>query len=282
MPKTRLDLLLIERGLAESRSKAQAMIMAGQVRVNDQVMLKPATGIQSNSVLTVDSGPRFVSRGGEKLEAALETFEINVSGLTCADVGASTGGFTDCMLQRGADKVYAIDVGKGILHWKMRNHPKVVVMEKTNARYVDKLPEPVDFVTIDASFISLKILLPVVKGWIHPSLHLRHPSPLGRGDRGEGELVCLIKPQFEAGRKDVSRGDGVIRNPETHRQVLLDVLTFAQIQGFGIKGLVRSPIQGPKGNVEFLAWLDLTGEPTAIDILVEQVIPKDEEENEMP
>jgi len=230
--------------------------MAGQVRVNDQVTLKPATGVQPDSVLTVDSGPRFVSRGGEKLDAALEAFGIDMTGLTCADVGASTGGFTDCMLQRGADRVYAIDVGKGILHWKMRKHPKVVVMEQTNARYVESLPEPIDFVTIDASFISLKILLPVVKSWINPS----PTSPLPEGERGaedgvRGSLVTLIKPQFEAGRKDVSRGDGVIRDPYLHRQVLLDVLTYAQSEGFGIKGLVRSPITGPKGNVEFLAWL---------------------------
>jgi len=282
MPKTRLDLLLVERGLAESRSKAQAMIMAGQVRVNDQVMLKPATGVQSNSVLTVDSGPRFVSRGGEKLDAALEAFGIDIAGLVCADVGASTGGFTDCMLQRGADKVYAIDVGKGILHWKLRNHPRVVVMEQTNARYVEKLPEPVDFVTIDASFISLKILLPVVKKWLHPS----SPSPLPLGERGgkggvRGNLVILIKPQFEAGRKDVSRGDGVIRDPEIHRQVLLDVLTFAKSEGFGVKGLVRSPILGPKGNVEFLAWLDVNANGESVEGLVEKIFPK-EEENEMP
>ena len=248
MPKVRLDILLTERGLVESRAKAQAMIMAGQVRVNDQVTLKPATGVPPDSVLTVDTGPRFVSRGGEKLDAALEAFGIDVTGLTCADVGASTGGFTDCMLQRGAGKVYAIDVGKGILHWKMRNHPKVVVMEKTNARYVKSLPEPIDFVTIDASFISLKILLPVVKKWITPLWLPRK----GEGGRG---VVTLIKPQFEAGRKDVSRGDGVIRKPEIHRQVLLDVLSYAQNEGFGIKNLLRSPVLGPKGNVEFLAWL---------------------------
>ncbi len=218
-------------------------------------------------MLTVDSGPRFVSRGGEKLDAALEAFGIDVAGLTCADVGASTGGFTDCMFQRGADKVYAIDVGKGILHWKMRNHPKVVVMEQTNARYVENLPEPVDFVTIDASFISLKILLPVVKKWFTPaplapsghSPHLR--SKWGEPEGGRG-LVTLIKPQFEAGRKDVSRGDGVIRKPEIHRQVLMEVLTFAQEEGFGLKGLIRSPITGPKGNVEFLAWLGIGIPPT--------------------
>ncbi len=172
MKKLRLDVLLVERGLAESRAKAQALIMAGQVRVADQVTLKPATAIAPNSLLTVDSGPRFVSRGGEKLEAGLAAFGLEVKGLVCADVGASTGGFTDCLLQRGAAKVYAIDVGKGILHWKLRNDPRLVVMEETNARYVDSLPEPVALVTIDASFISLKILLPVIKRWISTPLRL--------------------------------------------------------------------------------------------------------------
>ena len=232
----------------------------------------------------MDSGPRFVSRGGEKLEAALEAFGIDVAGLVCADVGASTGGFTDCMIQHGAGRVYAIDVGKGILHWKLRNDPRVVVMEQTNARYVKNLPEPVDFVTIDASFISLKILLPVVNGWLAPLAPLGH-SPHLRSKWGETEggrgLVTLIKPQFEAGRKDVSRGDGVIRDPEIHRQVLLDVLTFAKSEGFGVKGLIRSPIVGPKGNVEFLAWLDVNAGGEAIERLVEMVFPK-EEENEMP
>jgi 23S rRNA (cytidine1920-2'-O)/16S rRNA (cytidine1409-2'-O)-methyltransferase len=255
MSKVRLDVLLVERGLAESRAKARALIMAGQVRVADQVALKPATTVDTNAALTVDTGPRFVSRGGEKLEAALEGFGIDVSGLVCVDVGASTGGFTDCMLQRGAEKVYAIDVGKGILHWKLRNDKRVVVMEKTNARHVESLPEKIDFVTVDASFISLKILLPVVKNWISPSPRLRHPSPLGRGDGGEGETLALIKPQFEAGRKEVSRGDGVIRDPEIHRQVLLDVLGFAQTEGFQIRGLIKSPLLGPKGNAEFLVWL---------------------------
>src|SRR5215213_2874811 len=169
MPKVRLDVLLVERGLAESRAKAQALIMAGQVRVADQVTLKPATAVTADSVLTVDSGPRFVSRGGEKLDAALEAFAFDVTGLTCADVGSSTGGFTDCLLQRGAVKVYAIDVGKGILHWKLRNDRRVVVMEETNARFVESLPEQVSLVAVDASFISLKILLPVVKKWIFPS-----------------------------------------------------------------------------------------------------------------
>jgi 23S rRNA (cytidine1920-2'-O)/16S rRNA (cytidine1409-2'-O)-methyltransferase len=259
MAKVRLDVLLVERGLAESRAKAQALIMAGQVRLADQVMLKPATAVPSDSVLTVDSGPRFVSRGGEKLEAALEAFAIDVADRVCADVGASTGGFTDCLLQRGAAKVYAIDVGKGILHWKLRNDPRVVVMEQTNARFVESLPEPVSLVTVDASFISLKLLLPVVRKWIAASPS--PPSPLP-----EGELIALIKPQFEAGKKDVSRGDGVIRDPEVHRQVLLDVLGFAQKEEFQIRGLIKSPLLGPKGNTEFLVWLgeekgevDITG-----------------------
>jgi 23S rRNA (cytidine1920-2'-O)/16S rRNA (cytidine1409-2'-O)-methyltransferase len=249
MPKVRLDVLLVERGLAESRAKAQAMIMAGQVRVADQVTLKPATAVSTDSIVTVDSGPRFVSRGGEKLEAALEAFHIDVTGWVCADVGASTGGFTDCLLQRGAAKVYAIDVGKGILHWKLRNDPRVVVTEDTNARYIESLPELVSLVTVDASFISLKILLPVVKKWILS-------SPLSPPHLGEGNVVALIKPQFEAGKKDVARGDGVIRDPEIHRQVLLDILSFAQEEGFQIRGLIKSPLLGPKGNAEFLVWLN--------------------------
>ena len=271
MAKVRLDVLLVERGLAESRAKAQAMIMAGQVRVADQVMLKPATAVAADSVVTVDSGPRFVSRGGEKLDAALEAFRIHVTGWVCADVGASTGGFTDCLLQRRAVKVYAIDVGKGILHWRLRNDPRVVVMEDTNARYVESLPEPVQLVTVDASFISLKILLPVVKRWISPSPP--SPLPLGEGRRGEG-VVALIKPQFEAGKKDVARGDGVIRDPAIHKQVLLDVLTFAQDEGFQIRGLIKSPLLGPKGNAEFLVWLNETPNERGESIhdVIEQVL----------
>ena len=257
MPKVRLDVLLVERGLAESRAKAQAMIMAGQVRVADQVTLKPATAIPADSVLTVDSGPRFVSRGGEKLDAALEAFGIDVTGFVCADVGASTGGFTDCLLQRGAAKVYTIDVGKGILHWKLRNDPRVIVMEETNARFVRSLPEQVSLVTVDASFISLKILLPVVKKWLTP--FQLPPFSEKMGGEKEGGIIALIKPQFEAGKKDVSRGDGVIRDPEIHKQVLLDVLGFAQVEGFGIRGLIKSPLLGPKGNAEFLVWLNPAG-----------------------
>ena len=277
MAKIRLDLLLVERGLAESRAKAQAMIMAGQVRVADQVTLKPATAISADSVLTVDSGPRFVSRGGEKLDAALEAFGINVNGLVCADVGASTGGFTDCLLQRGALKVYAMDVGKGILHWKLRNDPRVVVMEQTNARFVESLPEQIAFATVDASFISLKILLPVVKKWFSPSPLAPLPVPFGDASQGEGNIVALIKPQFEAGKKDVSRGDGVIRDPEIHKQVLLDVLGFAQREGFLIRALIKSPLLGPKGNIEFLVWLNQASAGRGdedINPIVEQVLEK--------
>lgn len=259
MPKIRLDILLVERGLADSRAKAQALIMAGQVRINDQVALKPAVTVQPNATLTVDTGPRFVSRGGEKLEGALDAFAIDVTGFTCADVGASTGGFTDCLLQRGALKVYAIDVGKGILHWKLRNDPRVTVMEETNARFVESLPEKIDFVTVDASFISLKTLLPVIKKW-----------------KVESGIIALIKPQFEAGKKEVSRGDGVIRDPEIHRQVLMDVLTFASNEGFGLRGLVKSSLLGPKGNAEFLTWLGPEPNEVAAEDLVKVLFPADE------
>ena len=257
----------MERGLAESRSKAHALIMAGQVRVNDQVALKPATAIDPKSTLTVDSGPRFVSRGGEKLDAALEAFGIDVKDLVCADVGASTGGFTDCMLQRGALKVYAIDVGKGILHWKLRNYARVIVMEETNARHVESLPEKIDFVTVDASFISLKILLPVIKKWFDL-------FPLEGKKKEERTILALIKPQFEAGKKDVARGDGVIRDPQIHRQVLLDVLSFAQQEGFSLRGLIKSPLLGPKGNAEFLVWLDLHSKGTTIEELINKILPE--------
>jgi 23S rRNA (cytidine1920-2'-O)/16S rRNA (cytidine1409-2'-O)-methyltransferase len=258
MPKVRLDLLLLERGLVESRAKAQAIIMAGQVRVDGQVVDKPAANVPNGANVTLDRGPRFVSRGGEKLEAALAAFGVEVRGRVCADVGASTGGFTDCLLQRGAARVYAIDVGKGLLHWKLRNDPRVVVMEETNARFVESLPEPVSLVTIDASFISLKILLPVTKGWLTP---LRLPPFSEKmGGEKEGGIIALIKPQFEAGRKETAKNKGVIRDPAVHRAVLTDVLTFAQSEGFGVRRLIRSPLLGPKGNVEFLAWLGVGNE----------------------
>lgn len=269
MTRKRLDLLLVERGLAESRAKAQALIMAGEVRVDGEVFLKPATAVEAEARLEVEHGPRFVSRGGEKLDAALEAFALDVRGRVCADVGASTGGFTDCLLQRGAARVYAVDVGKGLLHWKLRNDPRVVVMEATNARHVAALPEPVSVVSVDASFISLKILLPVIKAWFVPLSSFQEG---GQRKEQRAEVVALVKPQFEAGRKDVARGEGVIRDPAVHRQVLVDVLTFAEGLGFGVRGLIRSPLLGPKGNTEFLAWLTVGGAPGDVPALVEQAM----------
>ena len=266
MAKTRLDLLLVERGLVESRAKAQALIMAGQVRVEGQVVIKPAAPVDLAAHLDVEQGPRFVSRGGEKLEKAIESFELDITGLACADVGASTGGFTDCLLQHGAAKVYALDVGKGILHWKLRNDPRVIVMERTNARFVKALPETVSLITIDASFISLKILLRTVKNWLAPL------------PEKEGGMIALIKPQFEAGRQDVARGDGVIRDPQIHRQVLVDVLSFAQDENLGLQGLIRSPLLGPKGNAEFLAWLTPSTLSINRDHAIQNVLDKGPED----
>ena len=186
MPKKRLDALLVERGLVENQDLAQRLVMAGQVRVDGQVVLIPASLIPETARLEIELGSPFVSRGGEKLAAALRVFAFDPAGLLCADVGASTGGFTDCLLQNGAAKVYAIDVGKGILHWKLRQDQRVVVMEKTNARFVERLPEPIDLVTIDTSFISLKVLLPAVKDWL-ATPGQRCPLPSG---------IALINPPF--------------------------------------------------------------------------------------
>ena len=257
--KVRLAVLLVERGLAESRARAQALIMAGQVRVDGQTVYKAAAAFEPEAAVTVEAGRRFVSRGGEKLEAALSVFPIEAAGAVCADVGASTGGFTDCLLQRGAARVYAIDVGNGVLHWKLRNDPRVKLMEGTNARFVESLPEPVALVTVDASFISLKILLPVVKRWLAPASPSEGPEQDEASAERAGSIVALIKPQFEAGRKEASRGDGVIRDAAVHRRVLVDVLGFAESEGMDVRGLIRSPLLGPKGNAEFLAWLGFEG-----------------------
>jgi len=258
----RIDILLTERGLVESRAKAQRLVMAGQVRANGEVVKKPADKVEENVQIKIYQTSRFVSRGGEKLTAAVEAFELNISGVFCADVGSSTGGFTDCLLQNGAKKVFAIDVGKGILAWKLRQDPRVVVMEGTNARYVEKLEQLVDLVTIDVSFISLKKILPAVKNWF--------------GDGGE--IVALIKPQFEVGRKLASKGKGVIRDPEVHRQILVDLLEYCDAEKFGVLGLIRSPVLGPKGNTEFLVHLAV-GEDGSKDIIgmINDLIPEVEE-----
>lgn len=233
----RLDVLLVARGLAESRAAAQRLVMAGQVRVAGERADKPSRRVPVDAAITVERGPRYVSRGGEKLEAALTAFGIRPEGRVCADVGASTGGFTDCLLQHGAQRVYAIDVGSGLLHWRLRRDPRVVLMEDTNARHLRALPEPVDLVSIDASFISLRLLLPPVAGWLTPS----------------ADVVALVKPQFEVGKGRVGKG-GVVRDRETHAMVLAALLPFAAGLGFAPRGLIRSPLLGPKGNVEFLLW----------------------------
>jgi 23S rRNA (cytidine1920-2'-O)/16S rRNA (cytidine1409-2'-O)-methyltransferase len=235
--KVRIDILLVEKGLAESRSIAQRLVMARQVRVNGQVVHKSSQMIETSADIILDTGPRFVSRGGEKLAAALDSFPITVEEKVCADVGASTGGFTDCLLQNSASRVYAIDVGHGQLHWKLRNHPKVVVMERTNARTLKSLPEIIHLVTIDASFISLRLLLPVVVGWLEEG----------------GDVIALVKPQFEAGKKAVGRG-GVVKNPEIHRMVLEKVISYATELDLIPQDVIQSPLTGPKGNLEFLLW----------------------------
>jgi 23S rRNA (cytidine1920-2'-O)/16S rRNA (cytidine1409-2'-O)-methyltransferase len=242
--KQRIDLLMVEQGLCNSRTEAQRLIMAGEVRVNQQPVTKPGTQVPTQAVITVAQGLPYVSRGGLKLEAALDAFDVQVEGTIIADVGASTGGFTDCLLQRGAQRIYAIDVGYGQLAWTLRNDERVVVMERTNARHLHELPEPIDLATVDVSFISLKLVLPRIREWLFPG----------------GTVIALIKPQFEAGRAQVGKG-GVVRDPNTHRQVLQRILTWSAQNGLPPQGLIRSPIKGPSGNVEFLAALAKSGEP---------------------
>ncbi|KXK23154.1 MAG: hemolysin A [Chloroflexi bacterium OLB15] len=255
--KIRLDILLVESGLAPTREKARAFIMAGEVLVNGQMIDKAGTLIKADAEITLKSRSRFVSRGGEKLDAAFEAFPISVEGKVCADVGASTGGFTDCMLQRGAAKVYAIDVGYGQIALPLRQDPRVILYERTNARHLETLPEQVSFVSIDASFISLTLLLPAVRGWLLPA----------------HDVVPLIKPQFEAGKGAVGKG-GVVRDPKIHRRVLFDVCEFAQNIGFYVNSLIISPLKGPAGNIEFLAWLSSRPieNPKPLDQLIEAAI----------
>jgi 23S rRNA (cytidine1920-2'-O)/16S rRNA (cytidine1409-2'-O)-methyltransferase len=238
MTKIRLDLLLTEKGLVESRSKAQALIMAGKVTVDGRIVNKPGLPVFAEAQIAIQEDLPYVSRGGLKLAAALDAFALDPTGWVCADVGASTGGFTDVLLQRGTARVYAIDVGYGQLAWKLRQDRRVIVMERTNARYLEALPEAVNLVTIDASFISLKLLLPVVAKWL--------TIPAG--------VIALVKPQFEAGREQVSKG-GVVRDRSVHRQVLKQAVSYAVQSGFSILGLLPSPITGPAGNYEFLIYL---------------------------
>ena len=251
--KKRLDLLLVEKGLIESRQKAQALIMAGQVYVKGQKVDKAGAPTDPEAPIEIRGGSlKYVSRGGYKLEKAMETWPIALTGKICADIGASTGGFTDCMLQNGAEKVYAVDVGYGQFAWKLRQDPRVVCLERTNARYLSHeiIPEEPDFSSVDVSFISLKLILPAIAGVL----------------RDGGEAVCLIKPQFEAGREKVGK-KGVVRDPAVHREVLERFLDHAKESGFTVLDLSYSPVRGPEGNIEYLGWLRRgPGEETAFDL----------------
>ena len=241
--KKRLDVLLTERGHADTRTKAQAIIMSGLVYVDGQKADKPGVSYLETVDIEVRNGScPYVSRGGLKLEKALRDFGVKPEGYVCSDSGASTGGFTDCLLQQGASKVFAIDVGYGQLDWKIRSDPRVVVMERTNVRYVtpEQLGEPLDLSVIDVSFISLKIVLPVIKTFLKPT----------------GQVLCLIKPQFEAGKDKVGK-KGVVRDPETHKEVLDSFVELANSLEFKILGLTFSPVKGPEGNIEFLGHLTL-------------------------
>jgi 23S rRNA (cytidine1920-2'-O)/16S rRNA (cytidine1409-2'-O)-methyltransferase len=253
--KERLDKLLLDRGLAESRAKAQAYIMAGEVNVNGQRVDKPGTAVALDAVIELATPMPYVSRGGYKLAGALDELSLDVNGMICADVGACTGGFTDVLLQRGAARVYAIDVGQGQLDWKLRQDSRVVVMERTNARYLESLPESIDFVTIDVSFISLKLILPQVGRWLRP----------------DGRVLALIKPQFEAGPESVGKG-GIVRDAKVRRQVLTDLLTWATKNAWSVGGLTRSSIKGTDGNVEYLTFLQCGGNKlTDITSLIDSV-----------
>ena len=253
MGKKRLDILLFERGLAESRQKAQAVIMSGQVYVNGQKVDKAGAPTGEDASIEVRGGGlKYVSRGGLKLEKAMETWPITLDGALCADIGASTGGFTDCMLQNGAAKVYAVDVGYGQFAWKLRSDPRVVCMERTNARYLthQEVPDELDFASVDVSFISLNLILPPLRGLMKPA----------------GQAVCLIKPQFEAGKDKVGK-KGVVRDRAVHREVLEHFLDHAAAADFSVRGLTYSPIRGPEGNIEYLGWISAqTGEPWEGDL----------------
>lgn len=246
MKKERLDRLVVARGLAPSREQAQRLIMAGEIEVNGVRADKPGHLVDAAATIAVRQPLPYVSRGGVKLAAALDAFALAVRNLVAVDIGASTGGFTDCLLQRGAACIYAVDVGYGQLAWKLRTDPKVVVLDRTNVRYLEALPGGVqaNLAVIDASFIGLALVLPAA---------LRLLSP-------EGQIVALVKPQFEAGAADVGKG-GVVREPAVHRRVLHESCTAAETLGLHVAGLITSPALGPAGNVEFLLWLTRTAPP---------------------
>lgn len=245
--KTRLDVLLVERGLQESRQRAQAVIMSGSVFVGGQRVDKPGAAVPGDAEIEIRGNTlRYVSRGGLKLEKAMASFPITLAGAVCGDIGASTGGFTDCMLQNGAKKVYSVDVGYGQLAWQLRNDPRVVNLERTNARYLsrEQVPEDIGFFSVDVSFISLALVLPAIRKLL---------SEKGRG-------ACLIKPQFEAGREKVGK-KGVVREPAVHIDVIEKITGFAINNGFSVLGLDFSPVKGPEGNIEYLILLERSDSP---------------------
>lgn len=250
--KDRLDIVLTEKGMFPSREKAKASIMAGLVYVDGQRIDKPGTPVDGDADITIkeDLCP-YVSRGGLKLEKAIDEFGFSLKGVTAVDIGASTGGFTDCMLRNGAEKVFAIDVGYGQLDWKLRNDPRVVNMEKINVRYLDTdlIDDNVGFISIDVSFISLKLVFPVAAGLLS----------------GDGSIVCLVKPQFEAGRRQVGK-KGIVRDPAVHEEVLANVIGYGKENGLFCHGLTYSPVTGTKGNIEYLLWLKKEPSDTVPDI----------------
>lgn len=248
MVKKRLDILLVERGLVDSREKAQALILAGDVTVAGKTVDKPGTSVPADSEIVLSQRLRYVSRGGLKLEHALDAFAVSPANEVALDVGASTGGFTDCLLQRGARRVYAVDVGYGQLDWRLRTDPRVVPIERTNIRFLAELPEQADLATVDASFISLRLVLPAVGRLLQP----------------HGRVIALVKPQFEAGRGQVGKG-GVVRDPAVHRQVLRDFVAWATADGWVVRGITPSPILGPAGNREFFVLLARRGAGLAAD-----------------
>ncbi|MCH5197608.1 MAG: TlyA family RNA methyltransferase [Oscillospiraceae bacterium] len=254
--KKRLDIYLTEENYFDSREKARAAVMAGQVFVNSQKALKPGDTVKPDDKIEVRGGSEFVSRGGHKLKKAVQVFTLDLKDKICMDIGASTGGFTDCMLQNGAKKVYAVDVGYGQLAWKLRNDERVVNLERTNIRYLTKeqVSEKLDFASVDVAFISLKLVLPVAYEFLSET----------------GECVCLIKPQFEAGRERVGK-KGVVREKNTHIEVVKNICDFAAEIGFIIRGLDFSPIKGPEGNIEYLLYI-AKGEGESIVFSPESVV----------
>ena len=249
MDKKRLDLLLVERALAETRQRAQALILAGDVQVNGSRVDKAGALIAGDAEIAVRAPLKYVGRGGLKLEGALDAFRIDPHGKTCADVGASTGGFSDCLLQRGAARIYAIDVGYGQIAWKLRTDERVVVMDRVNIRYLDRLPEAIDLAVVDVSFISLTLVLPVVEKLLTPL----------------GEMIALIKPQFEAGRDQVGKG-GIVRDLRVHRAAIEKIAKYAIDRGLRVGGLCRSPIEGAEGNVEFFILLSSGRSSASLDV----------------